>query len=238
MSESSPPGSESSKPSKPSSPQPSKVPPKPREEKSDFRVIRSAPPPESGTNLAPIIALVVVVGIGIAGFVFTRDKTGTTKGNPTTTSATTPTSTEPATMAPDFVTEKIAFYENEQQFERALKYAEEKLKDYPTASDLKAKIKQLRQKLGLDTLANPDEGLRQVVARISARQFPEALESVTAIIEGATLSEPQKARAFFLLATCHANMGNSLDAANALKGAEELGHPAAECAALRDQFKL
>lgn len=236
MSESSPPaggpGSESPKSSQPPA---SKLPPK-REEKADFRVIRSAPPPETGPNLAPIIGLVVVVGIGIAGFVFTRDKTGTTKTPPTTTSTTT--STEVATLAPDFVMDKITFYENEQQFEKALKYADEKLVDYPTASDLKAKIKALRSKLGLDTLANPDEALRQVAARIGAKQFSEGLESLTSLMQGATLSDAQSARAYFLLASCHANLGNALEAGNALQTAEGLGHSASECAALRAQFKL
>lgn len=236
MSES-PPPTGSSQPS----PQPAnKLPPK-REEKADFRVIRSAPPPESGPNLAPIIILVAVIGIGVGGYLFTqREKTtGTTKTTTTTTTTGTATpATEVATVAPDFVMEKITFYENEGQFERALKYAQEKLKDYPTASDLKAKINQLRSKLGLDTLANPDEGLRQVTLRVQARQFTEGLESVTALIDGATLTDAQKARAYFLMAVCHANLGNTLDAKNALTGAEELGHSASECAALREQFKL
>ena len=190
MSESSPPAGGA----EPSPKLPSPKPPAKREDKAaDFRVIRSAPPPESGPSMAPIILLVAVVGIGIGGFVFTRDKTGTPKtgtGTTTTTSTTTGTpSTEASTLAPDFVMDKILFYENEGQFERALDYGEEKLKDYPTASDLKAKINQLRTKLGLDTLANPDEGLRQVAAKVTAKQYTEALESVTSLIERATLSD-------------------------------------------------
>lgn len=236
MSESSPPAGGSESSPQPPKPSPPKLPPK-RDEKADFRVIRSAPPPESGPSMAPVLILVAVIGVGIAGYVLTRDKAATTTTTTTTSTSKAPT-TEVATLAPDFVTEKIAFYENEQQFERALKYAEEKLVDYPTAGDLKAKINQLRTRLGLDTLANPDEGLRQIAARIGARQFAEALEKVTALMEGATLSDAQSARAYFLLAACHANLGSALDAANALKAAEDLGYSATECAALREQFKL
>lgn len=235
MSESSPPGS-SQPPQQPAN----KLPPK-REEKADFRVIRSAPPPESGPNLMPIVVLVAVIGVGVAGYLFTqREKkdAATTTTTTTTGTGTSTSTTEAPTAAPDFVIDKIAFYKNEGQFERALKYAQEKLKEYPNASDLKAEIAQLRSKLGLDSLANPDEGLRQITARVQAKQFTEALESVTALMDGATLTEPQSARAYFLMAVCHANLGNSLDAANAVKAAEDLGHSASECAALRAQFKL
>ena len=43
-----------------------------KDDRPDFRVIRSAPPPDSGPNLMPLVLLVVVVALGVGGYMFSQ----------------------------------------------------------------------------------------------------------------------------------------------------------------------
>lgn len=214
-----------------------------KDDRPDFRVIRSAPPPDSGPNLMPLVLLVVVVALGVGGYMFSQK--GPSDGGDGKTSTSTDTKKGPGTStqtpagdpAPDFIMERIGFYEQEGNFERALEYAQEKLETYPSAPNLRAKITELRGKLGLDMLANPDDAMRQVAQRISAGQHEEAIDTLTLLL-GGELSEAQQARAFFLLANAHANLGHTEEARSALVSAAERGHDPAECKALEEKLGL
>ncbi|MBX3471645.1 MAG: tetratricopeptide repeat protein [Planctomycetes bacterium] len=208
-----------------------------KEDRPDFKVIRSAPAPESGPNLMPVLLLVGVLALGVGGYVVTQRKGADAdpKGTPKTT---TETATPAGPPAPDFVMEKIGFYENEGRLAQALTYAQEKLVDYPGAPNLRAKIRELRGKLGQDVVTNPEDALRQAAARIQAGQLQEALDGLDGLLSEQTLSDPQRARASFLLAMAHGGLGNSLDARNALETAASLGHDAGEVARLREKLGL
>ncbi|MCO5166873.1 MAG: hypothetical protein M9894_10965 [Planctomycetes bacterium] len=209
-----------------------------KEDRPDFKVIRSAPPPESGPNLMPLVLLVVVVAIGVGGYTMTQRKAAPAadgkKGTTTTERATTPT----GDPAPDFIMERIGFYENEGRIEQALSYAQEKQADYPDAPNLRAKVKELRGKLGMDMVTNPEEALRLGAQRIQAGQLREAVDGLEGLVRTAELSDSQRARASFLLAMAHGGLGNSLDARNALETAAALGHDQAEVQRLREKLGL
>lgn len=221
----------------PSQPQPSLPGDPKKDDRPDFRVIRSAPPPDSGPNLVPLVLLVVVVALGVGGYAYTQkggDGATTTtdgkkKGGTTAAPAGDP--------APDFIMERIGFYEQEGQHERALEYAQEKLAGYANAPNLRAKISELRGKLGLDSLADPSGGLRLAAQRLAADQHQEALDLLVLLV-GGELTDAQQGQAYFFMAVAHANLGNSLDARNALDTAASLGHDAQECAALKEKFGL
>lgn len=211
-----------------------------KDERPDFRVIRSAPPPDSGPSLMPLVLLVVVVALGVGGYMYSQKGTpdGDGKAGATDTKKGPGTTPPPAgDPAPDFVMERIGFYEQEGNFERALEYAQEKLETYPSAPNLRAKITELRGKLGLDMLANPDDAMRQVAQRISAGQQQEAIDTLILLL-GGELTEAQQGRAFFLLASAHAGLGNTEDARSALVSAAEHGYDPAECKALEEKLGL
>lgn len=232
MSETTPGGSPPSQPNLPGGPK--------KDDRPDFRVIRSAPPPDSGPSLMPLVLLVVVVALGIGGYSYSQKKDDGAGADGKTTSSTdgrSSTTTPAATgePAPDFVMERIGFYEQEGNLERALEWAQEKLATYPNAPNLRAKITELRGKLGLDMLANPEDALRQTTQRIAAGQHQEAVDTLTLLL-GGELTEKQQARAFFLLANAQANLGNMEDARSALLSAAERGYDPKECQALEEQL--
>jgi tetratricopeptide (TPR) repeat protein len=210
-----------------------------KDDRPDFRVIRSAPQPDAGPSLMPLVLLVLIIALGVGGYMYSQrsdapadGKTDTKAGTGTSTGTSAPT----GDPAPDFIMERVGFYENEQQLERALEYAQEKLATYPNAPNLRAKITELRGKLGLDVLANPEDGLRQVAQRISAGQHAEAVDTLTLLL-GGELTEAQQGRAFFLLATAQANLGNTEDARSALSSAADSGYDPAQVKALEEQLE-
>ncbi len=205
-----------------------------KDDRPDFRVIRSAPQPDSGPSLTPIVLLVVIIALGVGGYMYSQRADAPADGK-TDTKAGTGTPAPAGEPAPDFIMERIGFYENEQQLERALEYAQEKLTTYPNAPNLRAKVTELRGKLGLDVLANPEDGLRQVAQRISAGQHAEAVDTLTLLL-GGELTEAQQGRAFFLLATAQANLGNIDDAKSALSSAADSGYDPAQIKALEEQL--
>lgn len=208
-----------------------------KDDRPDFKVIRSAPPPDSGPSLMPLVLLVVVVGVGIGGYMYSQRETKGGDGKTTTTTNAnggTTTARPPAgDPAPDFIMERIGFYEQEGNYARALEYALEKQPNYANAPNLRAKITELQGKLGLDKLANPDATMQQVSQRIEAGQAGEAVETLTLLL-GGELTEAQQARAFFLLATAHAALGHVDDAKSALVSAAERGYDPKACAALEE----
>lgn len=213
-----------------------------KEDRPDFRVIRSAPPPDSGPSVMPLVLLVAVIALGVGGYMYSQKKpaeAGEGKGTTTATdgksSSTTTTPPKQSEPAPEFVMERIGFYEQEGNLPRALEYAQEKLADYPGAPNLKAKITELRGKLGLDVLANPEDGLRQAEQRIKAGQNQEAVDTLNLLL-GGELTDAQQARAFFLLANAHANLGNVEDARSALIAAAERGYDPKACQALEERL--
>lgn len=207
---------------------------------ADFRVIRSAPPPDPGaTNMVPLVlAFVVVVGLAVGGYLYTQrssaggdGKTGPGKTGPVTTTGT---GTEFAAAAPDFVMEKISFYENEGRLDDALTHALEQQKEYPDAPNLKAKIKELREKTGVVELP-PDEAIAAAGRRIQAKQYEEALAALDAI-DADGLTDAQKGKLYFTRAAACIGLGNGADASSALDSAANFGYPAAEVDALRQQL--
>lgn len=217
-----------------------------KEDRPDFRVIRSAPPPDTGPSLMPLVLLVVVVALGVGGYMYSQKNgadagDGGKKGTATDTRTTTPTSTSTQTPsgepAPDFIMERIGFYEQEGNYQRALEYAQEKQPTYPGAPNLRAKISELRSKLGLDMLDDPDQALRQTAQRITAGQLQEAVDTLTLLL-GGDLTDRQQARAFYLLASAQGGLGNKEDARSALVSAAERGYDATEIQALEEKLGL
>lgn len=190
-----------------------------------FKLIRNQPQPEGGSagtlmGVAGFLAL-----IAIAGMVFLGKGDETKTGDGPDGTGQTPTGPEgPApTPVPDFVLDPIEFYENEGKLKDALAKAEEAQKDYPNAPELQAKIKSLRQRLGLEegTSAPTDVAPLLAEARrlMGAGELDKALEAIDKALE----VNPESAQALFTKGEILALQGDKLGAQGAFEAARGAG---------------
>lgn len=192
-----------------------------------FKVIRNQPQPEGGSagmlmGVAGFLALIAIAGMVFLGKGDEAKKTGGTDAtgqNPTGTEG-----PQPApTPVPDFVLDPIEFYENEGKLKDALAKAEEAQKDYPNAPELQAKIKSLRQRLGLEEGTSTPTDVAPLLAEarrlMGAGQLDEALESVDRALE----VNPESAQALFTKGEILALQGDKLGAQGAFEAARGAG---------------
>jgi hypothetical protein len=192
------------------------------EAKADaFKVIRTAPPPESdGPGAAPIVAVLVLIVLGVGGFMYARRPGGTT--TTTTGSPTTGTTGPAAKPAPDFVIQAIVDAETVANAQRALEKALEYRKEYPGAPNLEAKINELRGRLGQGGSSDANAKLGQAQRALSEQRYDDVLLLTEGVI--ADSPSPQLlGTAYFISAQANIGKRDLAKAESDLQAAEEAG---------------
>lgn len=191
-----------------------------------FKVIRNAPVRREpdGSSATTLGAVAVVLGVlTIGGWLWARSgSSGTEGGDGQQQQAEPP--PPPPTPVPDFVLGTIEFLENEGKLKDALDKAESYQKDYPNAPELAAKIRSLRQKLGLiEGPAATPQSAAPLVAE-AQRAFREGkLDQALEAIDRATEIDPENKDAFFLRGDILAAQGDKLGAIGSYEEARGLG---------------
>lgn len=192
-----------------------------------FKLIRNQPVEESSSaGLMMIVAgLLVVVALG-AALMMRRPAADAGQGDGKTAP---PGPATPPVKLPEFVLGQIEFLEEQGQLKGALEKAESYKVEYPNSPELDAKIKTLRQHLGLEEgpAASPRATAQQLmVARQLAGEgrFDQALEALDKALE----SDPESAEAMFARGDILAAQGNKLDATGAYEAARSFGFDPAQ----------
>lgn len=188
-----------------------------------FKLIRNQPVEEGSSAgvMMAVAGLLVVVALG-AAFMMRRPAADAGQGD----GKTGPNGpTAPVVKLPDFVLGQIEFLEEQGQLKGALEKAESYKTEYPNCPDLDAKIKSLRQHLGLEEgpAASPRATAQQIMeARRLANdgRFDQALEALDQALE----SDPESGEAMFARGDILAAQGNKLDATGAYEAARSFGY--------------
>jgi hypothetical protein len=207
-----------------------------------FKVIRTAPTPDAdGVGAGPIVAVVVLVILGVAGFVYSRraGNTGTGTTASTTLGPGTSASTGPAAKpAPQFVIDAINDLETVSSANRALAKALEYRKEYPGAPNLEGKIAELRGKLNQTgpSAAEAQARIGQAQRAIQEQRYDDALELTNALI--ADSQSPQiLAQAYFAAAQADLGKNDMAKATTDLQAAEDNGADKAAVDQLRGMLR-
>jgi hypothetical protein len=187
------------------------------------------------------VVLLVIIAVGVGGWYYTSHRkpagdgktgTGPTTGTETTTAA------GPSTPIPPGLAERLDFLESQGQYDRALELALDKLKELPDCADLKNRIADYRHKLGQDPIV-PADVLRAAGEQVEAKQWAEAKDGLTTLLDGGvTMTDAQRGEAFLMRAECNANLDDKLAASNDLESAKAAGADAGRIGALRDKYGL
>jgi hypothetical protein len=211
----------------------------------EFKLVRSAPASaeKEGMGVVPFVVVGVLAVAGVGGWFVTRGDGGVKDGKkPLAVTDRPQAATEPSTATePDppavkvFMTNRLDWLEEQGQLKKALQEAEEKLREYPKAGELRRRVEELRVKNGSTGPAGTDLGQEVDLAAglIDQGRFAEAITRLDAVLEPDPPPDAIAGRAYFFRAFARARTGQKLDAQNDVESAAAAKFDPARCEELR-----